>query len=197
MLLILNITMNAQDFKTVDEAEGLQVGTVAPVFKAIDADNNEYALEHALESGPVVMIFYRGYWCPYCNKHLALIQDSLEFIYELGASVIAISPEKPVYLEKIRRKTGSEFTLLYDEGYRIANAFDVTFMPNQKQIRKYNTFMGANLKETHSDDTQRLPIPATYIIDRNGRIAWRQFDPNYKNRSMVSQILKALEGESL
>jgi peroxiredoxin len=192
LLLILAIPLTAQEFKTVEEAEGLQVGTEAPVFKALDADSNEYDLGQALNSGPVVMIFYRGYWCPHCNKHLSLIQDSLDFIHAEGASVIAISPEKPVYLEKIREKTGSEFTLLYDEWYRISDAYDVTFLPSQNKIRKYNTFMGANMTETHSDETNRLPIPATYIIDQNGKIAWRQFDPNYKNRSMVGEILNAL-----
>ena len=192
LLLILAIPLTAQEFKTVEEAEGLQVGTDAPVFKALDADSNEYDLGQALNSGPVVMIFYRGYWCPHCNKHLALIQDSLDLIHALGASVIAISPEKPVYLEKIRKKTGSEFTLLYDEWYRISDAYDVTFLPDEKKIRKYNTFMGANMTETHSDETNRLPIPATYIIDQNGKIVWRQFDPNYKNRSKVGDILNAL-----
>lgn len=180
LLLILAIPLTAQEFKTVEEAEGLQVGTDAPVFKALDADSNEYDFSQALNSGPVVMIFYRGYWCPYCNKHLSLIQDSLDFIHALGASVIAISPEKPVYLEKNRKKTGSEFALLYDEWYRISDAYDVTFLP------------GANMTETHSDETNRLPIPATYIIDQNGKIVWRQFDPNYKNRSMVGEILNAL-----
>ena len=185
-------TVNAQDFKTVDEAKGLETGHQAPLFNAVDADNKEYSLLEALGSGPVVIIFYRGQWCPVCNRHLGQIQDSLRFIYEKGATVVAISPQKPEYLESMREKTGSEFTLLYDEEYRIADSYDVTFLPEKKQMFTYNTFLGANLKETHSDDSQRLPIPATYIVNQEGEIVWRQFDPDYKKRSSVAGIVEAL-----
>ena len=194
-LITTAATISAQDYKTVYEAEGLQAGVSAPMFKAIDADNQDYSLENALKEGPVVLIFYRGHWCPHCNRHLIRIQDSLDLIYELGASVIAISPEKPEYLEKAREETGSEFALLYDEGYRISDAYDVTFLPKKKQTMKYNTFTEAELKKAHSDDSQRLPIPATYIIDQDGIITWRHFDPNYKARSSVADILKVLSNK--
>ena len=100
--------------------------------------------------------------------------------------------KKPELLGETRKKTGSEYIFLYDEGYRIADAYDVNFLPGQKVIFKYNTFLHANLKESHSDDSQRLPIPATYIVDSEGTIIWRQFDPNYKNRSNVADIINAL-----
>jgi len=192
-IVVLVLLMNkvfTQDYKGVHEAKGLEVGRKAPMFKAVDADGIEYSLSKALESGPVVMIFFRGQWCPVCNRHLGQIQDSLRFIYETGATVVAISPEKPEYLEMTKNKTGAEFTILYDEGYRIANAYDVTFLPEQRLIFKYNTFLDAKLKESHSDDSQRLPIPATYIVNQEGIIVWRQFDPNYRNRSSVTDIVK-------
>ena len=193
VILFTGITsVPSQTYKTVDEAEGLLPGTKAPAFTATDTDGKDYSLEEALAKGPVVMIFYRGYWCPHCNRHLAGIQDSLGFIYEKGASIIAVSPEKPEYLNETKEITGSEFTLLYDEGYRIANAYDVSFLPAQRKLMKYNTFTKASLKESHSDESQRLPIPATYIINTEGLITWRQFDPNYKNRSTVKEIIQAL-----
>ncbi|MDZ7742259.1 MAG: hypothetical protein U5Q03_11025 [Bacteroidota bacterium] len=83
--------------------------------------------------------------------------------------------------------------MLYDEGYRISDAYDVTFKPSATTLFTYNALLGANLKKTHSDESQRLPIPATYLIDKNGTIAWRQFDPDYKKRSSVKDILKALK----
>jgi len=79
-------------------------------------------------------------------------------------------------------KSGVSFTLLYDEGYKISDAYDVTFTPKAKQTFIYNTMPGARLKESHSDESQRLPIPATYIIKKDGIIVWHQFDPDYKNR---------------
>lgn len=197
-LLITLTTMNlrplkAQDYKTVKEAQGLAVGEKAPAFSALTADSTEFSLSDALTEGPIVIIFYRGFWCPVCNKHLGKIQDSLKLIEEKGAKVIAISPEKPEYLDIMAEKKGAEFTLLYDEGYKIANAYDVTFKPSSTTLFTYNTLLGAKLKDTHSDDSQRLPIPATYLIDTDGNIAWRQFDPDYKNRSSVSEILTALD----
>jgi peroxiredoxin len=184
--------ISAQDYKSLEEAEGITVGMNAPLFSAIDADSNLFSLEKAIEKGPVVLIFYRGFWCPVCNQHLGSIQDSLRLIEEKGARVIAVSPEKPEYLDKMAEKTGAQFTLLYDEGYRIADAYDVTFKPGAATLFTYNTFLGANLKETHSDDSQRLPIPATYIVGMDGKIAWWQFDPDYKKRSTVKEILENL-----
>jgi len=191
-LIAMASSLQCQTDRPVDDAKGLSVGATAPTFSALDENRTLFHLEHALKEGPVVLIFYRGHWCPVCNKHLGQIQDSLKLIEENGAKVIAISPEKPEYLDEMAEKTGAQFTLLYDEEYIIANAYDVTFKPRATELFTYNTFLGANLKEAHSDDSQRLPIPATYIIDRGGKIAWRQFDPNYKKRSSVKDIIENL-----
>ncbi|NOZ47844.1 MAG: AhpC/TSA family protein [Chlorobi bacterium] len=178
--------------KKVSDANGLNIGAKAPIFNAMDADSNIFSLQKALKSSPVVLIFYRGFWCPYCNRHLKQIQDSLQLIVEKGAKVIAISPEKPEYLGKMKKKTGVEFILLYDEDYKISDAFDVTFTPEKVQLLTYNVALNAKLKNTHSDSTQRLPIPATFIINQSGIIVWRQFNPDYKKRSTVKDILNNL-----
>ena len=194
MITIMAVTtINSQTEKSVKDVYGLSVGETAPKFYAMDADSNQFSLEEALKKDPVVLIFYRGFWCPVCNKHLGSIQDSLKMIEEKGAKVIAISPEKPEYLDKMAVKTGAKFTLLYDEGYQISDAYDVTFKPGAMQLFTYNIGLGAKLKETHSDKSQQLPIPATFIVNQNGKIIWRQFDPDYKKRSSVKEILKALE----
>jgi len=182
----------AQEYRTADEAKGLSVGTKAPLFEAQDQNDSTYVLADSLKKGRVVLIFYRGQWCPICNRHLSNLQDSLEQIYQKGATVIAVSPEKPELMDKTAEKTGASFTLLYDEGYKIADAYDVIFKPNGKQRLVYNAFLGASLKKAHSDNSERLPVPATYIIGKDGIIVWRQFDSNYKNRSTVTDILKHL-----
>lgn len=184
--------VNAQTKRTANEVKGLSVGTKAPSFSATDAGLNFFTLEDALKKGPLIMIFYRGFWCPYCNKHLAHLQENLKQITEKGASVIAISPEKPEYLEKMATKSGVKFTLLYDEGNKISDAYDVTFTPGSMDLFVYNYILNGKLKRTHSDDSQRLPIPATYIINKDGIIVWRQFDPDYKKRSTVKDIISNL-----
>ncbi len=190
--IFISAMMTAQNYRTAEEAKGLPVGIKAPDFSAVDQNGNVFKLSDQFRNGPVVIVFYRGYWCPVCDKHLGKLQDSLKLIEAAGAKVIAISPEKPEYLEKMADKTGAKFQLLYDDGYAIADAYDVTFKPGASTLLIYNTVLNANLKETHSDDSQRLPIPATYIIGQDGKIIWRQFDPDYKKRSTVKEILDVL-----
>lgn len=191
-LVILNtasITWGQEEFKTLKEVQGLPIGTSVEDFSANDQDDSLFNLKSALLNGPVVLVFYRGQWCPFCNRHLSNIQDSLELLQATGAQIIAISPEKPEYLEKMEEKTGSAFRLLYDEGYKIEEAFGLVFKPENSEILKYNTFLNARLEESHSDDSGRLPVPATFIISQEGIIVWRQFDPDYKNRSTVADII--------
>jgi len=190
-ILSLSLSCKAQDksLKTVNDAKGSEVGQVVENFTATDVNNNPVSLEKTLEKGPVVLIFIRGQWCPICNRHMNTIQDSLKYIQDKGAQVVVISPEKPEFIEKTIEKSKAEFIVLYDEGQKISDYFDVTFNPDGKTKAIYNTVLGAKLKESHTDDSERLPIPATVIIDKNKKIIWRQFDPDYKNRSTVKDII--------
>lgn len=192
MLIITTVTktMAQNEYNSVKDAKGLAVGDQVTDFTALDLHDNTFNLKKALKKGPVVVIFYRGQWCPFCNNHLKNLQDSLQLIYAKGASVVAISPEKSAFLKQTAEKTGAEFSLLYDEGYKISDLFDVTFRPDSMTRIIYNTMLGADLKNAHSDDSEQLPIPATFIIAQDGKIVWRQFDPNYKIRSNVSDIVK-------
>lgn len=193
LLAFISLQIMAQNnYKKVNEAKGLQIGDTVTDFSALDQQGRTITLSEALKKGPVVLIFYRGQWCPICNKHLSTLQDSLQLIYAKGATVVAISPEKPEYLKRTAEKTHASFSLLYDEGYKIANMFDVTFKPDSLTTVMYNTVLRANLKEANTDDSQRLPIPATFIIGTDGKILWRHFDPDYKKRSTVQDIVKNL-----
>lgn len=190
MTLLFSTTETmAQEYKKVDEPKGLEIGTIAPSFSGKDKNGNIVDSNAELKKGPVVLIFYRGQWCPVCNRYLSNLQDSLQPIIDKGAQVIAVSPEKPEYLGKTLVKTGAEFTLLYDEDYKISKSYDVLFRPENSTLTIYNTLLGANLKNAQSDDSQQLPIPATFIIAQDGKIVWRQFNPDYKKRASVAEIL--------
>ncbi|MGE0560354.1 MAG: peroxiredoxin-like family protein [Flavobacteriales bacterium] len=190
-ILSIGFSCKAQDnLKTVNDAKGLEVGQVVENFTATDVNGNIFSLDKGLENGPVVLIFIRGQWCPVCNRHMNTIQDSLKYIQEKGAQVVVVSPEKPEFIEKTIEKSKIEFTVLYDEGQRISDYFDVTFNPDGKTKMIYNTVLGAKLKESHTDDSERLPIPATFIIGQDKKIVWRQFDVDYKNRSTVKDIIE-------
>ena len=190
MMLISQKTVGQEADKEKQEPKGLAVGDTVQNFQAIDADSTLYVFNEMIKKEPVVLIFIRGQWCPICNRHMNQLQDSLQAVYKKGANVVVISPEKPEYIEKTIEKTGAQFTILYDENQKISDTFDVTFEPSGKDKVVYNTVLGAKLKEAHTDDSERLPIPATFIIDTNKVIVWRHFDPNYKNRSTVKEIIE-------
>lgn len=196
LAIFSNSPLTAQSdegYRSADEARGLAVGDTVQDFSATELNLDNFKLSKALENGPVVLLFYRGQWCPVCNRHLSALQDSLDLITQKGAQLIAVSPEKPEYGAKMAEKTGARFTLLYDEDYAIAKAFDVLFLPDAATRSAYNTKLNAQLNNAHSDDSQRLPIPATFIIGQDGTILWRHFDPDYKKRASVKEITKALE----
>lgn len=139
------------------EAQGLAVGDTVRNFTAKDVNDSLFCLEKQLAKGPVVVVFYRGHWCPICNKHLKELQDGFESIYAKGASIVAISPEKLEFLKQTQEKTHASFTLISDTAYLISAQFDVAYKPKNSEALLYNTMLGAKLKEAHSDDSQRLP----------------------------------------
>ncbi|WP_375584491.1 peroxiredoxin-like family protein [Cyclobacterium xiamenense] len=194
VLLVLTTSYSALraqgDFKSIEEAKGLALGASIQNFIAYDQEGNAFDLFEALADGPVVLFFYRGNWCPFCNRHLSELEAGLELIYREGARVVAVSPEKPELMEKTIKKTGASFTLLYDEENRIAGRFDVAYLPEKPVKTKSGLFSG---NKSIADETTQLPIPATYIIEAPGKITWRHLDPDYKNRASAEDIAQALQ----
>lgn len=175
-----------------NELSGIAVGEKAPLFEAVNQQNNTVILADLLQSGPVVLIFYRGQWCPYCSRHLNAFQEELEAIQALGAHVIAISPETPDYLMEMAEKSGARFELLWDNSYTISKDYGLLFDPGEELVSRYNTRLNADFPDSHGGSDTYLPIPATYVIGQDGQIVWRQFDPNYKNRSTVDEVIEVL-----
>ena len=193
LLVFIVCTLNVfSQTYSVKEAKGLDVGTKAPLFEAVDHNENPILLKDLINKGPVVLFFYRGVWCPYCNRHLYEVQSELPKLYEKGAQVIAVTPEKPEYINEMIENTGATFTIVYDKDYKIAKAYGVNFQPKQSQINYANNAKDANLVDAHNNEEINLPIPATYIIDKNGKITWRHFDPNFRKRASVDEIVKHL-----
>ena len=179
-------------FKTVNQAKGISVGSIVKDFSAKDIFDKTFKLSNSLKNGNLVVIFIRGQWCPFCNKHLKELQEQFYQIYEKGASVVVVTPEKSEFIKKTIKKTGAEFTILYDENYKIAEVFNVLFRPSKVMRFIYNTILGAKLKESHTDESEQLPIPATFIISKEMKIKWRHFDPDYKKRSKMTDIIANL-----
>lgn len=172
--------------------EGLFINSKAPDFKATDQDGNEVRLKELLKKGKVVLLFYRGNWCPHCNRYLKRLSDSLTLIQEKGATVVAITPELPEGVDKTIEKTNATFPVLYDEGLKIMKAYEVEYLVPENTVTRYRN-SGIKLDEINgARNGNYLPIPATYIIDKEGNITYRHFHSDYKKRPSVKELVDHL-----
>lgn len=180
-------------FLVAQEApEGLFINSKAPDFKAKDQYGNEVRLKDLLKNGKVILIFYRGHWCPYCNKYLKKLEDSLQFIKDKGATLVAITPELPENIDKTIEKTSAGYSILYDDGLKIMKAYNVKFEIPENVLTRYRN-SGINMEENNGKNGNFLPIPATYIIDKDSNITYRFFQADYKKRPSILELLDNLE----
>lgn len=174
---------------------GLDVGEEAPLFQAVDQHGKEVKLASLRENGPVVLIFYRGHWCPVCNKYLKSFTDSLQQLEAAGAQIIAVTPSTPENVAKMSRKFEGALRILGDQEGAIMEKYGVDFKVTEAYQGKIRKGLGADIASSNGQEEARLPVPATYIIDKEGVIAWRQFDLNYHNRASVAEILAHLPSD--
>ncbi|MFT4525278.1 MAG: peroxiredoxin [Bacteroidia bacterium] len=123
---------------------------------------------------------------------MSAIQDSLQMISDLGAPVIAVTPQMDEYVMKTVRKTKASFTIIPDEGHRIMDKWKVTFTMDAKTQKRYMPY-GIRVNVNAGNEDSTLPVPATYIVGTDGRITGSYFDPNYKERMPVKDMLTVLE----
>ncbi|MBP8114999.1 MAG: AhpC/TSA family protein [Chitinophagaceae bacterium] len=168
--------------------EGLFIGSKAPDFKGKDQNDIDIKLKDLLKKGKVVLVFYRGQWCPYCNKQLSALQDSLQLIIDKGATLLAVSPEKIEMIDKTVEKTKAEYSILHDKDLKIMKAYDVDFEVPENTVTRYRN-AGLDLEKLNGENGTNLPVPAVYIIDKESTITYRFFDKDYKKRPSVKEIL--------
>ena len=175
-----------------DRPEGLFINSKAPDFNLKDQGGQNVSLKDLKKKGPVVVLFYRGNWCPYCNKQLKNFQDSLQMITDKKASVVAITPEANAGIQETMKKTGAAFPILYDQDGKLAKAYQVGFAVDEKTLRRYKT-ADIDLLTVNNQKEAWLPVPAVYIINRDGSITYRYFDENYRNRLSVRELLEQIK----
>jgi peroxiredoxin len=174
-----------------DKTDGLNIGERAPDFFTKDQFGMEINLKSELRKNSVVLVFYRGQWCPYCNKELKTLEDSLRFIRAKGAIVIAVTPENPENINKTIEKTKASYSVLYDEGLKIMKSYQVAFSVDSLTITKYKSY-GIDFASVNGVNGANLPVPAVYVINRKGKIVYRHFDPDYRKRASINEIIKHL-----
>jgi peroxiredoxin len=172
-------------------AHAAKAGDVVPDFTLPGVRGGAVSLVQSLRKGPIVLSFYRGGWCPYCNIELRALQATLPQFEALGARLIAVSPQTPDQSLSTAEKNALSFTVLSDAGSQVAKSFGIAFDLSEELRPIYSQF-GHGLPEMNGDDGWTLPVPATFVIDRSGRIAFAHVDTDYRNRLEPNDILAVL-----
>ena len=169
----------------------LKVGARAPIFALPNAHGELVRSADLLARGPLVLTFYRGIWCPYCNMDLQAIEAAAEEIRALGASLVAISPQTAPNRRRSERENALSFPVLSDHGNSVANEFGLRFRLPDDLIAVYKGF-GNDLIVGNGEDSWTLPMPARYVIGTDGVITYAEVNPDYTRRPDPSELLPVL-----
>ena len=169
-----------------------KAGDVAPEFSLKGPDGELVSSRDLLAKGPLVVSFYRGVWCPYCNLELQALQAALPEITVRGASLVAISPQTAPNSRKSQRDNKLEFPILSDARSEVAHAFGIRFALPEYLAKVYKDF-GNNLPVVNDDPAWVLPMPARYVIATDGTIAYSEVNPDYTHRPDPSELLPVLD----
>jgi peroxiredoxin len=175
------------------EQRALHAGDAAPADLTLpDALGRPVRLADLWQRGPLVLLFYRGGWCPYCNLELRAWQKRLPELQRLGASLVAVSPQTPDHSMSTAEKNELAFPVLSDSALAASDTFGVTFTLPPELIELYGR-VGNDLPVVNGNGQWALPLPATYVIGRDGRIAFAHVEADYRERAEPDDVLRALE----
>ena len=170
----------------------LKAGDRAPAFTLVDSEGKLVSSADLLLKGPLVVTFYRGVWCPFCNMDLQAIEAAASEIRALGAELIAISEQTAVFSRKSRRDNKLSFPILSDRGGETAAAFGIRFVLPE-YLREVYKMLGADLAQFNGEPSWTLPMPGRYVIAQDGVIAYAEVNPDYTRRPDPSELLPTLK----
>ena len=169
----------------------LSLGAKAPEFELADGDGKTFRSAEALSRGRLVVSFYRGRWCPYCVAELESLQAVLPQIQAAGASLVAISPQIAKHSGFTADQHQLRFPVLSDPGNRVAHQFGLVYRLPQELEQLYRGIF-INLPNSNGDQSWELPLPATYILERDGTVLYAVADPDHLRRAEPAELLDRL-----
>ncbi|MBC5841372.1 AhpC/TSA family protein [Flavobacterium sp. F-380] len=174
-------------------ALALKMGQKAILFELPNQEGKTVSLDSLLINGPVVLTFYRGDWCPYCNLQLRALQARLDEMQAMGASLVAISPQVPD--ESLAKSEISQmnFTVLSDQNASVASQYGVAWEVPEFLLSHMRVDRNLDLAKINNGNAHVLPIPATFILDKNGIIVWTYVNVDYRTRSEPQEIIEQLQ----
>ncbi len=186
-----DIIAKAKAFQQGDNA--IKVGQKAPSFQLPSPEEKLISLDLLLKEGPVVISFYRGNWCPYCNLQLKALQAKLKDIHALGATLVAISPQVPDGSMTEDEISKMEFIVLSDQDAKIASEYGVAWEVPEFLMEHMRIDRNLDLEKINNGNSNILPIPATFVLNSDGIIKWSYVDVDYRTRSEPNDIINALK----
>lgn len=198
-----NFDANADSVKKQAYAEGIQAilqaevtknalqkGDKAPDFTLTNANGKSVSLYKELKKGPVILLWYRGGWCPYCNLTLHAMQEMLPMFEAGGAQMFALTPEVPDKSLSTVEKNALEFEVLTDADNGVARKYGLVFKLTDAVKKYYED--GFGLSAYNGNDKGELPLAATYVIGSDGIVTYAFLDADYRNRAEPMEVLDAL-----
>ncbi len=182
----------AELFATGIEDKLLKPGDVAPAFTLPDANGKLVRSEDLLALGPLIVCFFRGRWCPYCVTELETWRDLFPAVRECGSLLIAISPQAVRQNDFTVMQHSLPFPLLRDESAAIAERFGAAYVVPDSMQGYYRSIL-VNIPFINGEQSWRLPVPATFVIDRNSIVRWSQGHADFRVRPEPAEVLKSLE----
>jgi len=175
----------------------LKVGDTFPAFELQNQDGKVVRSEDLLAKGHLVLTFYRGVWCPYCNVDLLNLKKYVSEVKAHGGQLLAISPELPLYLGQVRERQRLNFDLLHDQGNQVAAAAGLKFQLPSAIKTLYRDKFKINLEAHQGNDEWALPMPARFLVDREGIIRYAESNPDYRFRPDPDALLAVLKSLSV
>ena len=170
----------------------VKTGAKAPDFVLPDVDGNAVGSADLLAKGPAVVTFHRGHWCPYCRISINTLAQAQPRLSALGAQMVAIMPDRAEFSAEMKRESQAAFPILFDADNGYAMSLNLAVWIGDEMEALMRKF-GNDLSAYHGNDAWTLPIPASFVINRDGRIAARFVDPDFRRRMTVEELLVALQ----
>lgn len=192
LFLILFVFLGGESFSQPDSSF-YQVGDTVPSFSGVDQFDDTLNIEDYLNEQPVLLVFYRGHWCPYCSRHVSEIHDSFEKLKSKNVKVILVTPEQPEYAQKMIDSKEITYSVVADNDLSIINLFHLGFEVNDSTVTSHYSFVAKKSAEANGNEAPVLPVPATYLIGKDGVIKYVHYDKNYKERSNIKELIELIE----
>ena len=178
---------------TGQAARARKAGDKAPAFSLSDASGNTVDMAELLAKGPLVVTFYRGVWCPYCNMDLQALEAARAEIEARGATMVAISMQTAANSRKAISQNKLGFPILLDPRGEVADAYGIRFALPDYLVDIYKNAFKTDLAVINDDPSWTLPMPARYIVGQDGVIAYAEVNPDYTLRPDPSELLPTLD----